>query len=245
LLLPLVLMVAGAMFLQFLHTIVFMHREAEYRACCSNRLKAIALAMHQYHDDYGCFPPAHISGKDGQPKVSWRVLILPYLAEDRPNGPELRSLYNAYRFDEPWDGPNNRKLAERMPQVFGCPNDPEWRHSHVNYLAITGPGTLFPDAHSTKLGDIVDGPDRTAMFIEVGNTGINWLQPIDLAIDKINLASPPNTTMMVLGNHQGGGQLVPADGSVIFVHRERVTKQLLSGLATIAGGEPIDRDKFP
>ena len=41
---------------------------------------------------------------------SWRVLLLPYL--------DQLELYNAYRFDEPWDGPNNRLLADRMPRHY-------------------------------------------------------------------------------------------------------------------------------
>ena len=30
-------------------------------------------------------------------------------------------LYNQYNFEEPWDGPNNRKLLDKMPAVYGYP----------------------------------------------------------------------------------------------------------------------------
>jgi hypothetical protein len=67
-----------------------------------------------YETSYGCFPPAFIADSQGRPMDSWRVLILPYL--DRAD------LYERYRFDEPWDGPNNIKLLDEMPRVFACPS---------------------------------------------------------------------------------------------------------------------------
>jgi translation elongation factor EF-Tu-like GTPase len=62
------------------------------------------LAVANYHETYGCFPPAYVADRDGKPMHSWRVLILPFL--------EQQELYHAYNFAEPWDGPNNRKLME-------------------------------------------------------------------------------------------------------------------------------------
>ena len=58
-------------------------REAARRTQCSNNLKQIGLAMHNYHDVNQQFPPAYIADADGQPMHSWRVLILPYLEHSR------------------------------------------------------------------------------------------------------------------------------------------------------------------
>ncbi len=38
------------------------------------------------------------------------MAILPYI--------EQKELYKAYNFDEPWDGPNNRKLIDKMPAIY-------------------------------------------------------------------------------------------------------------------------------
>ncbi|MDH3719020.1 MAG: DUF1559 domain-containing protein, partial [Planctomycetota bacterium] len=84
-------------------------RESASRVQCMNNLKQIALALHQYHDQYGSFPPAYVAGPDGKPWHSWRVLILPFI--------EAEPLYAMYNFDEPWDGPNNRKLAAAAPHI--------------------------------------------------------------------------------------------------------------------------------
>ena len=45
---------------------------------------------------------------------SWHALILaPFVYQ--------HELYEQYRFDEPWDGPNNSQLADRMPRTFHMP----------------------------------------------------------------------------------------------------------------------------
>lgn len=83
---------------------------------CQANLRAIGLALQAYHADHGCYPPAYMADASGRPLHSWRVLILPYLGE-----PEL---FRAYRFDEPWDGPNNARLATWMPELYQCPAHP-------------------------------------------------------------------------------------------------------------------------
>jgi hypothetical protein len=45
----------------------------------TNNLKQVALALHNYHDREGRFPPAVVRHRDGRPLYSWRVLILPYM----------------------------------------------------------------------------------------------------------------------------------------------------------------------
>ena len=88
-------------------------REAARRMQCTNNLKQIALAMHNYHDVHGSFPAAYIADENGRPMHSWRVALLPYL--------ERSDLYNQYNFNEPWDSPGNLKVAEQLPQTYRCP----------------------------------------------------------------------------------------------------------------------------
>ena len=83
-------------------------RAAARRAMSSNNLKQIGLALHNYQDANGHFPaPALLGGAQKRIPYSWRVAILPYLDQNE--------LYKQYSFDEPWDGPNNRKLIDKMP----------------------------------------------------------------------------------------------------------------------------------
>lgn len=54
-------------------------REAARRSQCSNSLKQIGLALHNYHDTHRVFPPGGL-GVNG---AAWTVFILPYL-EQKP-----------------------------------------------------------------------------------------------------------------------------------------------------------------
>jgi len=85
-------------------------REAARRAQCTNNLKQIALAMHEYHDMNNTFPAPAIADKQGKPLLSWRVAILPYL--------DQKPLYSKFKLDEPWDGPNNKALLKEMPSTY-------------------------------------------------------------------------------------------------------------------------------
>src|SRR5689334_18892035 len=78
---------------------------------CRNNLKQIGIALHNYHDIFGSFPPAYIPDEYGHPKHSWRTLILAQL--------DQAPLYNSYRFDESWDGPHNSALRGTNLPVFG------------------------------------------------------------------------------------------------------------------------------
>ena len=64
-------------------------REAAARMKCSNNLKQLGLAMHNYHDTLGSCPWGRSKGALDSP--SWAVLILPYI--------EQQNTYN--RFTDP------------------------------------------------------------------------------------------------------------------------------------------------
>ncbi|MBC8289362.1 MAG: DUF1559 domain-containing protein [Planctomycetes bacterium] len=54
-------------------------REAvHYAPSCYMNVKFAALALHNYHSDYGSLPPAVIRDEFGKPMHSWRALLLPY-----------------------------------------------------------------------------------------------------------------------------------------------------------------------
>jgi hypothetical protein len=73
----------------------------------------VALALHNYHDKHGRLPPAVVYGEDGKPLHSWRVLLLPFIAQGE--------LYREFKLDEPWDSPHNLALLPRMPATFAPP----------------------------------------------------------------------------------------------------------------------------
>ena len=151
-----ILVIAGFMGLLML-AVRGLQEPVPRRAICTNNLKQIGLALHNYHTVYNAFPPAYIADETGKPMHSWRMLILPYL--------EQQNLYDLYDFSEPWDGPHNIALLGKMPQQFSCPSRDQnatRRPSLTSYVVISGPGTMFPGATPVGLDQVTDGPARHA-----------------------------------------------------------------------------------
>ena len=159
-------------------------KEANHNAC-KNGLQQIALALKSYSNKYGSLPPAYLADENGKPMHSWRVLLLPFLGE--------QSFYDAYSFDEPWNGPNNSKLQSTWPNgiyTFACPGSPE-SPDETDYFVIAGPVTAWPGAESVPLSDIKDGCEKTLLVIEVVSMRINWMEPRDFSFaEAIKLLGP-------------------------------------------------------
>ncbi len=207
-------------------------REAARRMQCSNNLRQIGVALHEYHAQYGSFPPAYIADENGKPMHSWRVLILPFLDEEL--------LYEQYDFDEPWDGPNNSVLAAMMPMVYGCPSDADSFGGITSYVAVTGPGTAFPGAEPVNLQQITDRKSQTIMLIEARDEQIDWLEPRDLPLEDVyKWADTPFDQQPVISSlHPGGANVLYADGSIHFMD-EYQDPETFKGMLTIDGGENL------
>jgi prepilin-type N-terminal cleavage/methylation domain-containing protein len=123
-------------------------REAARRTECRNRLKQLGVALHNYHESFGCFPPGAIArSKPGYVAIcssgvgygaidtwgeankgggyhgtSWMLLILPYVDQ-------------AHRYQQ-WNlsksVSDNRQVAEVDIPLFYCPS----RRSGVDKIGI-------------------------------------------------------------------------------------------------------------
>jgi prepilin-type processing-associated H-X9-DG protein len=205
-------------------------REAARRAQCANNLKQIVLAMHNYHDSRNAFPPLYTVDANGKPLHSWRVLILPFI--------EQAALYQAIRLDEPWDSEHNKQFHDRMPTIYKCPSNPSGGSC---YSAIAGEG-FVPARNANSMGEhtfarIIDGTSNTIAFVEV-NDGFNWMAPqgnvtLDELLKGINVGRAGSF-------HTGGMNIAMFDGSVRFISNT-IDKSILRALATVAGGETINR----
>jgi prepilin-type N-terminal cleavage/methylation domain-containing protein/prepilin-type processing-associated H-X9-DG protein len=113
-------------------------REAARRSQCSNNLKQIVLAMHNYHDSHKCFPIS-IGWWEGpaaerSETFSDKVMMLPYL-EQKP------AYDNTNWRIRPWDslgwhGNDNIQTQSTKLPVFNCP-------SQSNELGNAGGGGNF------------------------------------------------------------------------------------------------------
>lgn len=178
---------------------------ARLRQLCQTNLKKLALAMHEYHDKHKVLPLHAIHDKSGKPLLSWRVLILPYLDE--------QGLYEQFRLDEPWDSPHNKKLIDKMPEVYLHPARPAGEEPFTTHWQVfVGPGAAFEGQRGVRFGrDFPDGHSNTILIAEAAR-GVPWTKPEDLPY-------APGQPLPRLGGHLAGGgfYVALADGSTRLV----------------------------
>jgi len=121
-------------------------REAARRAQCTNNLKQLGLAVHNYHQQQNCLPAENMFlgpnvGNNGWGwNASWAVFMLPNL--------EQSPLYNAYNFSVNADNLLNSTVTYTGVVSFSCPSDnqkirPDTPWAPINYVANHGgPGPL-------------------------------------------------------------------------------------------------------
>lgn len=186
------------------------------------------MAVANYHDANGNYPPPFVAGPDGRPWHSWRVLILPYIEQ----GP----LYEEYSFSEPWDGPNNRKLADRMPRTFAFHGTAKPGNTVTNYLAVVGDETVWPAARRMTRTDVTDGTSTTIQIVENRGAGVHWMEPRDLTFADLDfrLNSPTGVS-----SPYTDPAVAMVEGSVRRL-RPNLSPAVLRALLTARGGEKLE-----
>jgi prepilin-type N-terminal cleavage/methylation domain-containing protein/prepilin-type processing-associated H-X9-DG protein len=168
-------------------------REAAARMKCSNNLKQLGLALHNYESAYGKFPAAFTANAPaGSPLppyfFSWSVLaqLNPYL--------EQTAIYNKMDLTQPIYDPAagynistaNQFAVQQTITLFLCPSDkqqPVATNAYgvpvlgpTNYAACTGSGAnagrawngdgIFMAKTGVRVTDITDGTSNTVAMSE-------------------------------------------------------------------------------
>ena len=123
-------------------------REAARRSQCTNTMKQLGLALHNFHDVKGILPPGNTTsnvGCCGSPIwQTWSVDILPYL-ENTP-------LYNTWKQVDASNAPiglehaDNRALVQTLLGEYVCPSDLDTTRLQN---PASGPGAGFAWAPSS------------------------------------------------------------------------------------------------
>ena len=145
------------------------------------KLLMIAEAIQKYEQANGHLPPAYSCDEEGNPLLSWRVLILPYFYG-------TDELSEQFKLDEPWDSPNNKPLSESVLWVYAAPDD----STQTRFLAITGDGALkeSKDSKGHTISEITDGLSSTAAVVHVApSAAVIWSKPNDLSVENEDLKS--------------------------------------------------------
>jgi hypothetical protein len=205
-------------------------REAARQTSCTCNLAQIGLALQTYADIYKTFPPAYVTDEKGNRMHSWRVLVLPFM--------EQKPLYDQYDFSEPWNGPDNRLLAEQMPPLFRCPSDNLSAPGETSYAAIDGPGTLLSEDRGSLFSDVTDGTSQTIAVAEAAGSGIHWMEPRDVPFSALRGGIMGKSKPGIASAHRDTCRIVFGDGHSSTL-KTTTSVKILQALATRAGGERI------
>ena len=125
-------------------------REAARRASCKNNLKQWGVALHNYHDTHGVFPPALLNSgrysggfaRNGPTRntTGW-TMLMPQIEEG--------NRFRQWNFSAGASGSNpraggptpndstNRRLWDSHPEAFFCPSHPQGGRSHLRAPVAT------------------------------------------------------------------------------------------------------------
>jgi prepilin-type N-terminal cleavage/methylation domain-containing protein/prepilin-type processing-associated H-X9-DG protein len=186
-------------------------REAAARASCSNNLKQLALACHNYHDANGALPYGRKF--DNWDTYTWTEYILPYF--------EQSSVYAGYgtlgvptwqQFYPGSNGPIGNNALERnsrhsVMKTYLCPSD---IGPNTNEIGTTDYGAIRGNYRGcTASGDMYGSPtDATAGPWGVGVFGVVPLQTTDPAGKIFNTTGPKTNGLPIPGIADGTSNTV-------------------------------------
>jgi prepilin-type processing-associated H-X9-DG protein len=155
-------------------------RDAAARTYCTNALKQIGLALHNYHDTTGAFPPALAQKfpRDKYQWLSWLARILPYVEQPALHADMEAAFASQDNYPNPFFNPPHKGFSTVIP-LYRCPaDDRQYQAGYITdggqtaliaftgYLGVSGrnlrsyDGVLYWNSRVT-LTDITDGASNT------------------------------------------------------------------------------------
>jgi len=147
-------------------------REAARRAQCTNNLKQIGIALHNYHAQQDCFPPGYLSLRDPQtfdndgPGWGWAARSLGQM--------EQSAVFNSINLVLGIEFPANQSARLTTLAAFLCPSDATRRDRFtvVDSTATgTTPGAPICDVASSNYVGSVGTGDPSSLYPYVIDAG--------------------------------------------------------------------------
>ena len=149
-------------------------------------------------------------------------------------------LYEAYRFDEPWDGPHNARLAGQIGDYYRRQGLDSDGTDETSFVAVVGPETAWPASGARSKADIRDGPGQTLLVAEMADARIPWMSPEDLAFDRMSYRVNDGSGTGP-GSKISGARALLATGRVLELPDD-FDPATVRAMLTIDGGETIAID---
>lgn len=147
-----------------------------------DRFAQLTLALDNYYNNHGQFPPlVWRSTKDG-PAHSWRVTLLPYL--------DQQAVFDEYDSSQPWNSQTNLRLARGFtrgtPANFISPLAEECIWGATNYIGVSQVTKQWPAVtnYYARRTHMITRNNECFIIVEVPDSDINWMEPRDTVGSK-------------------------------------------------------------
>jgi prepilin-type N-terminal cleavage/methylation domain-containing protein/prepilin-type processing-associated H-X9-DG protein len=193
-------------------------REAAARAQCSNNLKQLGVALHNYHGVFSILPAASKNAATWGP--SPLEVLLPFIEQQ-----DIANLWSdANASGGSTDGTTNDNVGEYRVAIYLCPADGQtadgtttfgWTNYHSNYgtyVTVEGhwdgvfgpnfPVNSYAPMPGIRLTDITDGTSQTAAMSEVCRGPYNAGDPFDPKADCFDGPNIPATSTLAAARAQ-------------------------------------------
>lgn len=241
-------------------------RESARRTQCTNHLRNIGVAMHNFHDVHQHLPAGWLADlPDGEPGWGWGAHLLLFLEQNA-------LLENQIQLDDHIDENENEEARQAVIPIYLCPSDASasdrfmltglhtglFEVGRSNYVGVfgteeielaptRGDGVFFHNSW-VRFPDIQDGLSNTFLVGERSSRygDSTWVGMIHGATDAMarvvgSCDHPPNDPhghFEDFGSfHASGANFVLADASVRLIGSD-IDPAVYHGLATRAGREP-------
>jgi len=214
-------------------------REAAARMSCTNNLKQLGLALHNFHDQNNRLPPG--CAEDQPPfgtaaggwGSSWKVYILPFV--------EQGNIYDKWQFNGSSSGytnGNNMPLVSNITiKPYRCPSSPLPAFYTTSY---NGGAYEIYSSYMGIAGSVDPSGSSTAAFpVASGSAGLVSGSGILCANSQVALTSITDGTSNTLMVGEQSDHLRDANGSPIPGGYVAITSQGPHGWTMGAGGQGV------
>ncbi|OAI52208.1 hypothetical protein AYO47_06435 [Planctomyces sp. SCGC AG-212-M04] len=214
------------------------------RVVSQANLKAIGLAIHQYHKvnralPNGTFPSTTLKPEE---RLSWQAAILPYI--------EQAALAKQLDPNAAWDQGANATFSKSDVKTFRDPKLGIANPGATSYVGLAGVGPDGPmlEASDKKAGIFAYDSPRSIRDCRDGTSNTIWVaessRPAFWAQGGPSTIRPLTTTPYlggpdgIGGVSVGGTNVFVGDGQVRFINN-KIDPKLMEALTTINGGENL------